>query len=422
MELSSDAKIRKIKDAAESAQTTISSDAVDMGGFKGVILFTTIATVSANANYIKAEQADETDATWYDIDGATVTPITDGDLVWIDISAPKKRYVRLSVVRAGAAFATSEIFAVQYASSKRPVDNIDNGIIGVVSESGAAATWPGIIITPTITSPESGEIDIALDATVTGSEYATVGSEALHEKSQFQITAAADTEFLTPIVDVEVSEGTLTEYTLAGRELDSEHDYLIRVRYFTTTLGWSDWSVVVDFNTISSGLAITSITPNEGPNTGGTAITIEGAEFVAGIGVKVNNVACTSVVRVSATELTCVTPAGDTGAQAVKITNTDGGTVTEAEGFTFISVPTITELDVTEGPNTGGTAVTITGTEFAEGVAVTFGGVTATSIVVVSGTSITCATPAGSAGEVDVVVTNSDGGTVTATDGYEYTA
>ena len=54
----------------------------------------------------------------------------------------------------------------------------------------------------------------------------------------------------------------------------------------------------------------------------------------------------------------------------------------------------------------GGTAVTITGTNFAAGATVTFGGTAATSVVVVSGTQITATTPAGSAGAVTVTVTN----------------
>jgi Na+-translocating ferredoxin:NAD+ oxidoreductase RnfG subunit len=132
-------------------------------------------------------------------------------------------------------------------------------------------------------------------------------------------------------------------------------------------------------------------------------------------------VTATSIVRVSATEITCVTPVGTDGAQDVVVTNTDTGTVTEIDGFTYISTPTITLIDPATGAAAGGTAVTITGTEFGTTPAVTFDGVTATSIVRVSATSITCVTPAGSAGAVDVVVTNTDTGTITATDGFTYT-
>ena len=49
--------------------------------------------------------------------------------------------------------------------------------------------------------------------------------------------------------------------------------------------------------------------------------------------------------------------------------------------------------------------MTITGTNFAAGATVTFGGTAATNVVVVNSTTITATTPAGSAGAVTVTVT-----------------
>ncbi|MGB6689133.1 MAG: DUF4038 domain-containing protein, partial [Terracidiphilus sp.] len=57
------------------------------------------------------------------------------------------------------------------------------------------------------------------------------------------------------------------------------------------------------------------------------------------------------------------------------------------------------------GSTGGGTAVTITGTNFAAGAAVTFGATAATNVVVVNSTTITATTPAGGAGAVAVTVT-----------------
>jgi len=90
--------------------------------------------------------------------------------------------------------------------------------------------------------------------------------------------------------------------------------------------------------------------------------------------------------------------------------------------FTTVSAPTITDVSPASGPTAGSTAITITGTQFQDGATVTVGGTSATSIVVVSDTSITAMTPAGTAGAQDVVVTNPDAGTVTATGGFTYTA
>lgn len=86
-----------------------------------------------------------------------------------------------------------------------------------------------------------------------------------------------------------------------------------------------------------------------------------------------------------------------------------------------LPAPTISDIDPAEGDEAGGTEVDITGTGFQVGVSVTFDGEAATSIVRNSATSITCDTPAGE-GTVDVVVTNIDSKSATATNGYEYTA
>ena len=51
--------------------------------------------------------------------------------------------------------------------------------------------------------------------------------------------------------------------------------------------------------------------------------------------------------------------------------------------------------------------MTITGTNFAAGATVTFGSTAATNVMVVSSTTITATTPAGSAGAVTVTVTSS---------------
>lgn len=80
---------------------------------------------------------------------------------------------------------------------------------------------------------------------------------------------------------------------------------------------------------------------------------------------------------------------------------------------------TIDSVAPNTGAAAGGTAVTITGANFAGVTGVTFGGVAATSVVVHDETTVTCVTPAHAAGAVDVVVAD-DSGNVTETGGYTY--
>ena len=117
-----------------------------------------------------------------------------------------------------------------------------------------------------------------------------------------------------------------------------------------------------------------------------------------------------------------VTPISVTaGSVAVSVT-TPGGLGTRADGFTYLGTPTVTSVSPGTGPLSGGTTITVTGTGFAAGTTVSVGGVAATNVVVVSGTTMTAVTPAaGTAGARSVAVT-APGGTVTKRDAFTYGA
>ena len=73
-------------------------------------------------------------------------------------------------------------------------------------------------------------------------------------------------------------------------------------------------------------------------------------------------------------------------------------------------------------PREGGTGVTITGTSFAAGATVTFGGNAATNVIVLNTRVISATTPAAVAGAVTVTVTNSGGKSGALANGYTYTS
>ena len=82
--------------------------------------------------------------------------------------------------------------------------------------------------------------------------------------------------------------------------------------------------------------------------------------------------------------------------------------------------PTVTAISPKEGPRSGGTTVSITGTNFSGATAVRFGSTDATSFKVESPTSIRAVSPQGS-GTVDVTVTAAGGTSATsAADQYVY--
>jgi hypothetical protein len=126
------------------------------------------------------------------------------------------------------------------------------------------------------------------------------------------------------------------------------------------------------------------------------------------------------VIVVSATSITAVTGAHAAGPVDVAVT-TAGGTATSTGSFTYVvPAPTITAVSPTSGPIAGGTPVTITGSAFMAGATVSIGGAAATSVIVVSATSITAVTGAHAEGPADVVVTNPGGAPGSLPTGYTY--
>ena len=83
--------------------------------------------------------------------------------------------------------------------------------------------------------------------------------------------------------------------------------------------------------------------------------------------------------------------------------------------------PAVGAVSPALGTATGGTALTITGTNFLSGATVSLGGNLATNVTVVNSSKITATAPAHAVGAVNVVVTNSDTQSGTLPNGYTYT-
>ncbi len=170
----------------------------------------------------------------------------------------------------------------------------------------------------------------------------------------------------------------------------------IRVRNLSTGLE----AVLANAFRYGVVIRITSISPNTGPATGGTLVTIFGEGFDEPVAVTFGTTA-QQVVSVTGTEIvvrTVAVPVTGCGAAAgggaVTVTNIE--TSASATGPVFNSPgppePLITRVQPSSGPAAGGTVVTITGTNFDPPVRVTFGE-QAGNVTATSPTSITVTTP-----------------------------
>jgi hypothetical protein len=106
--------------------------------------------------------------------------------------------------------------------------------------------------------------------------------------------------------------------------------------------------------------------------------------------------------------------------------NTSGQTSTPSAQVSYTvpsttTSPTLTSVSPASGPTTGGTTITLIGTNFVSGATVRVGGVAATNVVFSSSTQMTARTPAGTAGAKDVVVTNPNGAAATRSGAFTYT-
>ena len=91
--------------------------------------------------------------------------------------------------------------------------------------------------------------------------------------------------------------------------------------------------------------------------------------------------------------------------------------------YAYYIAPTVINVSPASGSAAGGTSITITGTNFVAGPnVVTIDGVPATNVIVVSPTSITATTPAGTAGTAVSVLVTTAGGTNASNTSFTYAA
>ncbi len=163
---------------------------------------------------------------------------------------------------------------------------------------------------------------------------------------------------------------------------------------------------------------ISSVTPAEGPEMGGMAVTISGAYLGNATSVCFGGEPATSFTINSDAQISATAPAGTAGTVDVEV-STAGGTATAVDAYTYVAAPTISSVSPVAGPDVGGTAVSIFGTNLTNATSVTFGGAAAASYTIDSDVKITATTPAGTAGAADVSVVTV-GGTATAAAAYAF--
>jgi len=178
--------------------------------------------------------------------------------------------------------------------------------------------------------------------------------------------------------------------------------------------------------------SVASVSPASGSLNGSTNVTISGTGFNKGAIVTFGGSMATTIAVVNDTTILATTPPGAVGAADVVVTNIDPATgvidnnctcsSTLSGGYTYTSAspPAINTVSPNTGTVSGGSQITISGSNFLYGATVFVGGKQAT-VQTTTGSYIYATTPAASnTGAADVTVVNPDAQNNTLSGGFNY--
>ena len=195
----------------------------------------------------------------------------------------------------------------------------------------------------------------------------------------------------------------------AGLFVDGPADVTVR-----TASGTSAKTPADTFTYHKPGMpSVSGVSPATGPAGGGTAVLISGANLTGGI-VDFGAIPASAVTCTAATSCSAVSPTGVVGAVDVTVRTVAGTSpAVPADRFSYQRPPKprVTAISPATGPQTGGTAVTVSGTNLVAGT-VSFGA-TAASDSACTQTTCTATQPPGSPGKLDVTVQTAGGTSAT---------
>jgi hypothetical protein len=214
----------------------------------------------------------------------------------------------------------------------------------------------------------------------------------------------------TPVTNMAVLNDSVIEATSPVKLSAGVVDALV-----TTPGGTSATSSADQFTYVATAPPVVSgVTPNSGPGAGGTTVNITGSGFTGATSVTFGGTLATNFVFQNDSRITATSPAMPSGGSVDILVKRPDATsaASSADRFTYVgnaNLPAVTSVSPTSGPSSGGTSVTIKGTNLSGATKVLFGSVPATSFSVSSSTKITAVSPAEAPGAHDVTITTSSG-------------
>lgn len=334
------------------------------------------------------------------------------DLEPIDTTDPVPAALRASdATHFGALKLTLQPSSASFAFVTTNGATVDSGTLPC--PTGAPATAP----TVTSVSPAAGPASGGTTITVNGTGFDSSATVTVAGVPATGVAVTSPTT-LTAVVPAGTTTGDVLVTTNGGTSAPNVADL------FTHTASSNGYSISLTASTtrpaVGSGVTLTATANRDlGPTPYfATIVDATTGEVVARTGK--GNVVSATISKSAATTRRYVAQV-DSGGRDPVVAVAAPQIVTWASRST--SAPTVTGVQPQSGPAAGGTTVTVTGTGFGAGTAVTFGGVPA-AVNVVSPTQLTATAPAmaaGSPGTVDITVTNgADASDVSPADQFSY--
>ncbi|MBM4373273.1 MAG: IPT/TIG domain-containing protein, partial [Deltaproteobacteria bacterium] len=154
-------------------------------------------------------------------------------------------------------------------------------------------------------------------------------------------------------------------------------------------------------------LFLLAVEPATGRTTGGEQVVLKGRGFAAGLKVRFGEAWAPEVFVMTSEAASLTTPANFPGLVDVIAVLPDEQVAVKEDGFLYFNEVVIHEIDPPMGPTSGGMPLVVTGTGFTGDSHLLVGDREAIDVQVLDDSQILAITPPGTAGPVNVFVSNS---------------
>uniref|UniRef100_A0A6C0C9T6 IPT/TIG domain-containing protein n=1 Tax=viral metagenome TaxID=1070528 RepID=A0A6C0C9T6_9ZZZZ len=169
-------------------------------------------------------------------------------------------------------------------------------------------------------------------------------------------------------------------------------------------------------NPIIINLYITSLSPSSGSLSSDTTVLINGNGLTYAKAINFGNVQITTFTIINNMLISFIAPPMSPSSLSVSVSATNA--VSNALRFTYVAVPSITQLIQDQGPINGSNSITILGNNLASTQSIQFGPTNITSFQVIDNNTVSFIAPSGAASIINVYVISLGGNSNNLT--YEY--